>query len=99
MRTLFLYAALLASGPAFAGCELSLSPCATDRYGNTYTTEENLGGGYTTYRNGSRYSTTEETLTGGWKTTLPDGNQIFTDDDPYAPKVQKRPYGSLIYGD
>ena len=50
-----------------AGCELSIGPCSTDSSGNRYSTEQGLGGGYTTYKNGSHYSTTDQTLGGTWR--------------------------------
>lgn len=53
--------------PAIASCALATGPCSTDGYGNTYRTERNLGGGYTTYQNGRADSYHSQTLGGGWR--------------------------------
>lgn len=60
-------ALLLSSSAAQASCVLVSGPCETDRYGNTFTTQQNLGGGYSTYRNGSFYSSTGQTLGGSYR--------------------------------
>jgi len=88
---------------AHAGCDLVPigQPCATDSYGNTYRTEENLGGGYNTYRNGVLDSQTQQNLGGGWTETDQNGATRNYNYDPYAaPAKQKNwfdesadPYG------
>ena len=73
----------LASVPqAFAGCEFA-SNCKTDSSGNTYTTEQNLGGGYNTYKNGNLHSQTEQTLGGGYKTDFQSGGSEYNNQNPY----------------
>lgn len=84
MRMMFGLIALTASaGLAHAGCELVIGPCSSDSRGNTYTTEQNLGGGYTTNRNGSQYSTTDQTLGGTWQERYNDGSTRSYNYDPY----------------
>ena len=74
---------LIASNAAYAGCELVSGPCSTDGRGNTYVTQQNLGGGYTTTRNGNYYSNTEQTLSGSYKTEYGNGDRIFHNQNPY----------------
>lgn len=74
---------LLAVGNASASCELVSSPCSTDSSGNTYIREQNLGGGYTTYRNGTAYSQTEQQLDGGYRETYSGGGYRTYGSDPY----------------
>ena len=52
---------------AEAGCEFATGPRSTDSRGNSYRTEQNLGGVYTTHRDGNSYSTTGQTLGGTWQ--------------------------------
>lgn len=74
MRTHLLASMAFAlASPAYAGCELSLNPCSTDSFGNTYTYEQNLSGSYSTYRNGNPYSTTTQTLSGTYREDYRDG--------------------------
>lgn len=68
---------------AQAGCELVSGPCSTDRYGNTYRTEQNFGGGYNTYRNGYLHSQTGQTLSGSWRERFNDGSSRTFNYDPY----------------
>lgn len=75
---------------AHAGCELATGPCSTDGYGGTYVTKENLGGGYTTYRNGARYSTTQPMLNGNYETRGPGGRQIHN-YNPYEQQGRSDP--------
>lgn len=77
-------ALLMTLQAAHAGCELALGPCSSDSQGNRYTTEENLGGGYTTYRNGSHYSNTDQTLGGTWREQYDDGSSRSYNYDPYG---------------
>lgn len=75
---------------AHAGCELVSGPCSTDNRGNTYTTEQNLGGGYNTYRNGSLDAQTSQTLSGGWRTRSNDGTERSYNYDPYESSSRRR---------
>ncbi len=69
---------LLAAGDAWASCELTTNPCSTDSAGNTYIREQNLGGGYNTYRNGNLYSQTHQQLDGSYKENYAAGGyQIY----------------------
>jgi hypothetical protein len=68
---------------ARADCLLSSGPCSTDTRGNTYRSEENLGGGVTTYRNGVPYSTTNETLGGGYRENFRSGGSRTYNYDPF----------------
>lgn len=74
---------LLTAGNASASCELVSGPCSTDSSGNTYTKEQNLGGGYTTYRNGTAYSQTEQQLDGRYRETYSSGGYRTYNSDPY----------------
>jgi hypothetical protein len=70
---------------AKAGCELATGPCSTDRQGNTYRTERNLGGGYNTYENGRLHSQTEQNLSGGHTTDYRDGRPSTSHNtNPYG---------------
>lgn len=64
---------LLAAGNASASCDLVSAPCSTDSSGNTYIREQNLGGGYNTYRNGDLYSQTHQQLNGTYRETYSSG--------------------------
>lgn len=68
---------------AKAGCEFAVGPCSTDSLGNTYHTEQNLGGGYNTYKNGSLYSQTEQTLNGGYTESYTSGGSRTHNMNPY----------------
>ena len=68
---------------ALAGCELSSGLCSTDSSGHTYRTEEGLGGGYKTTRDGSAYSHTSQTLSGSYRTKYNDGRSETQNYDPY----------------
>lgn len=86
MKLLTFGALLLTIGAAHADCTFATGPCSTDSAGNTYRTEKNFGGGYTTYRNGSRYSTTTQTLGGGWRErNVNGGGTRMHNSDPYGP--------------
>lgn len=84
--------ALLLAAPAHADCALVSGPCRTDSHGNTYVTEQNLGGGYTTYRNGAPYSQTRENLSGSYtEYTFGHGSTTYN-ADPYASGFPKNGY-------
>jgi len=85
------FLAVSASG-ARSACEFVTGPCGTDSRGNTYRTEQNLGSGYTTYENGSRYSTTDQTLNGSWRERNNDGSSRTYNYDPYS-AAKPRGYG------
>lgn len=74
---------LLTAGNASASCELVSGPCSTDSSGNTYIREQNLGGGYNTYRNGTAYSQTEQQLDGRYRETYSSGGYRIYGTDPY----------------
>ncbi len=83
--------AMLLSVPAHADCALITSPCSTDSHGNTYVTEQNLGFGYTTYRNGVPYSQTHENMYGSVTEYRYGGHGSTTyNSDPYASGFKKR---------
>lgn len=97
MRAL-LTAAMLAvsAGAASAGCLFATSPCSTDDRGNTYTTQQNLGGGYNTYRNGSLHSqTSQDTLGTGYTERYTAGGYRRYDSNPYA--SDRKPRYRTIY--
>jgi hypothetical protein len=96
MRILILAASLLLPAAASADCTFSTSNCYTDSYGNTYQTEQNLGGGYNTYRNGSLHSQTQQDLSGGYQERYNDGSSRRYNYDPYA--SQNDPYESRSGG-
>ncbi len=82
--------AMILAAPAHADCALITSPCRTDSHGNTYVTEQNLGGGYTTYRNGNPYSQARENLYGSvTEYTFGHGSTTYN-SDPYASAFKKR---------
>lgn len=81
---------LLTAGNASASCELVSGPCSTDSSGNTYTREQNLGGGYNTYRNGTLYSQTDQQLNGNYRETYSGGGHQTYDSDPYRSNPQSR---------
>ena len=83
LRFMLAIAAVSFASSAYAGCELSSSPCSTDSFGHTYRNERNLGGGYTTYRDGSTYSTTNQNLGGGYTESYTGGGQRNYNYDPY----------------
>lgn len=83
------------AAPASAGCELAVGPCSTDSAGNTYRTEQNLGGSYNTYRNGNLYSQTDQTLSGSWSERRVDGEQRFHNTNPYDQPHPKREWGGF----
>lgn len=80
--------ALLYASSANAACEFVDGGCTRDRSGNTYRTEENSSGGYTTYRNGSAYSNTQQNSYGNWEEKSRSGTTLrrYGGDDPFAPK-------------
>ncbi|WP_026792996.1 hypothetical protein [Pleomorphomonas oryzae] len=81
---------VLLAGPAHADCALITSPCRTDSHGNTYVTEQNLGFGYTTYRNGVPYSQTHENMYGSTtEYTYGHGSTTYN-YDPYASGFKRR---------
>lgn len=83
------------NGEAFAGCEFSSGPCTTDSSGHTYRTEQNLGGGYNTTRDGSSYSQTSQTLGGSYRTDYNDGRTEFSNSNPYeSDNSMQSGYGS-----
>jgi len=84
MRILILAAALLLPAAASADCTFSTSNCYTDSYGNTYQTEQNLGGGYNTYRNGTLNSQTRQNLSGGYQERYSNGETRTYNYDPYG---------------
>lgn len=90
-KTFFIAAlATFLVSPAYADCALITSPCRTDSHGNTYVTEQNLGFGYTTYRNGVPYSQTHENLYGSvTEYTYGHGSTTYN-SDPYASGFKKR---------
>jgi hypothetical protein len=71
------------STSALAGCQTSTGPCSTDGYGNTYRTEQNLGGGYNTFRNGVLDSQTSQTTSGSWRERSTDGGTRTYNYNPY----------------
>lgn len=77
--------AVLIAAPAYAGCEFATTPCYTDGSGNTYRTQQNFGGGYNTYRNGTFDSQTSQGLSGDW-----------VERDRYG--TERRRYNSDPYG-
>lgn len=85
---------LFAVTNANAGCELISGPCSTDGHGNTYRTEQNLGGGYNTYRNGNLNSQTSQGLNGGWREQFNDGSSRQYNSNPYEPA---KPRGAKPY--
>lgn len=95
MKIVLSVAAILAvtAIPASADCALSSGPCSTDSRGNTYRTHQNLGGGYTTERNGSAYSTTRQNLGGDYTESFSGGGSRSYNHDPYRSGFQS-PYGS-----
>jgi hypothetical protein len=84
MRILIFAIGLFTATGASASCALVTGPCSTDSYGNTYRTEQNLGGGYNTYRNGSLHSQTSQQLNGNYRETFTGGGHRTYDRDPYA---------------
>ena len=68
---------------AFANCGLVSGPCITDSRGNTYRTERNMSGNYTTYQNGRAWSQTEQTLSGTWREKREDGSASTYSSNPY----------------
>jgi hypothetical protein len=78
----------MAANTVSASCDLATVPCYTDNNGNTYRTEKNLGGGYSTTRNGNPYSQTSETLGGGYRETFRSGESRIYNHNPHE---QKRP--------
>ena len=95
LATLSLFVAMVS--PAYAGCALSSGPCSTDSFGNTYRTEQNLGGGYNTYRNGSSYSTTNQNLSGSYTESYTGGGSRTYNSNPYDNSFQSR-YGTRRRG-
>lgn len=90
MRIAILFAGILAATPAAANCVLVTGPCYTDSRGNTYTTDRNLSGGYTTYRNGSTYShTNQEPLSGNYRERFTSGGSNAYDRDPYRDSFRR----------
>jgi hypothetical protein len=81
--TVIVIAFALSTNSALAACEFVTGPCGTDSRGNTYRTEQNFGGGYTTYQNGTPYSSTGQTLNGSWRERYNDGNYRTYNYDPY----------------
>jgi hypothetical protein len=86
---------LLAAGNASASCDLVSAPCSTDSSGNTYIREQNLGGGYKTYRNGDLYSQTHQQLNGSYRETYSSGGYrtYYSDpnrSDPYQDNRKSR---------
>jgi hypothetical protein len=81
------------STASHAGCEFATGPCSTDVYSNTYRTEQNFGGGYNTYKNGSLYSQTEQTLSGSWRERNTGGEERTYNYDPYERPKRDNPYG------
>ena len=80
-----LFVCLLGATAAHAGCYGVSGPCATDSGGNTYTTQQNLNGGYSTYSNGSRYSSTGQTLDGYQENFVGGGSRQYNyDPSPYS---------------
>lgn len=77
---------------AHADCTFVSGPCSTDSRGNTYRTERNLGGGYTTYKNGNQHSTTGQTLGGGYRERFNDGSHRDYNHNPYS-ESDRNPYG------
>lgn len=92
MLKISILAFALASFPlsAQANCDLASSgSCYEDSRGNTYHTEDNLGGGYNTYRNGQLDSQTSSNLGGGYKTEYQDGSPTRYDSvNPYGRNQQ-----------
>lgn len=80
---------------ASASCEFSSGPCTQDSAGHTYQTEQALGGGYKTTRDGNSYSTTSQTLSGDYKTNYNDGRSEIHNYDPYK---SNRSSGSSGFG-
>lgn len=85
MRAMLIASAILSASPVFAACEFVEGGCSRDAYGNSYRTEENFSGGYTTYRDGTPYSSTHQNSYGNWDVRSRDGGLIHRyDADPYA---------------
>lgn len=89
MRILFAvlsFAVAVGSGvmPVSASCSLLATNCSTDSRGSSYVTEQNLGGGYNTYKNGSLYSQTQQNLSGGYTEEFTSGGYRTYNYDPYA---------------
>ncbi len=82
MKTVLFGIFLLTAGGASASCELVSAPCSTDSSGNTYIREQNLGGGYNTYRNGDLYSQTHQQLNGTYRETYSSGGYRTYYSDP-----------------
>ena len=78
---------------SYAGCDFATDPCVTDSHGNSYRTEESFGGGYTTYRNGDRFSHTEQTFGGAWRERTEGGASRFYNYNPYDSQTKANPYG------
>ncbi len=76
-------ALLLFPSLAYADCGVATGPCARDSYGNTYHTEQNLGGGYNTYRNGVLNSQTQQNLNNDYTTRYQDGSSSTSNFNPY----------------
>lgn len=92
MRALALFAAATLFGaPAHAGCEFVSGPCATDSRGNTYRSEQNLGGGYTNYTNARATSHTSQDISGNWRERFNDGSSRTYDYNPYETQQRDRP--------
>lgn len=90
MRGVLFLAVVFAATPAAASCVLVTGPCYTDSRGNTYRTEQNLGGGYTTYRNGSTYSRTyQEPLSGNYRERFTGGGYNTYERDPYRDSFRR----------
>ncbi|WP_394887546.1 hypothetical protein ACG873_21820 [Mesorhizobium sp. AaZ16] len=91
------------TGISFPGCELVTGPCSTDSSGNTYFTEQNLGGGYNTYRNGDLSSQTSQNLGGSYTETFSNGATRTHSDNPYGSQFGQLPtsqFGTIdLYND
>ena len=95
MKLAIFGAALFATvSSANASCLFTTSLCYEDSYGNSYRTERNLGGSYTTYQNNTPYSTTRETYGGGWQERrLYDGETRSFNYNPYDTGYRSKNYG------
>jgi hypothetical protein len=82
--------ALFSAGHASASCELTTNPCSTDSSGNTYIREQNLGGGYNTYRDGDLYSQTHQQLDGSYKENYSGGGYQIYRNAPDREKPESR---------
>jgi hypothetical protein len=90
VRIVLVASALVLGGSlAQADCDLVVGPCSTDGNGNTFTMQQNLGGGYSSFRNGSQYSTTGQTLGGGWQEQFNDGRTRTYNYDPHYGALQQ----------